>query len=105
MTDTEYQSLSERIFLLETKVDESAESRALQFTQTRQQIGEVKDALQTQTNMTAELLELLDSAKHAVKFIVLSGKIAVWFAKVGGAMVAIWLALKGIGAYFWGHRP
>jgi hypothetical protein len=102
---SEFQSLSDRLQLLETAVEESAGSRALQFTQTRQQIDEVKKALQTQTNMTAELLELLDSAKHAVKFIVLAGKIAVWLSKVGAALAVIWLAIKGFGLWIFGRHP
>lgn len=94
---TEFQSLSNRLMTVENELEMVAETMAFQMTQLKQQTMEMKRAVETQTNMTADMLEVFDSAKHAVKFIVLSGKVALWFAKIGGAMATIWILVKAAG--------
>ncbi len=98
MTEAEgYEALSMRIDALERENQAAFSRQDFKLTQLEQTIDESNKGQEHQIKLTAEILEIFQSAKGAVKFIVLAGKTATVITKFAAALVIIWTAAKGFG--------
>lgn len=77
----------------------------LRFMALEQTVDELKRMAEVQANVSADLSELYTDGKAVVRVLNIAGATAVWIAKVGAAVAAIWLAVKGFGLFILGVKP